>query len=142
LSTLARYLLFQLPGFAIAAVVAVALTEAEVVSGTTALVAVALWAVKDALMYPFVKEAYRPDSAASPADRLIGTIGTSCEPIAPQGYARIGAELWRCRAHRATPIEAACRVRVVAAQGLTLTVEALDREPASATEAPPAPPAH
>ncbi|MEE8475126.1 MAG: NfeD family protein [Myxococcota bacterium] len=84
----------------------------------------ALWLLKDVLMFPVLRVAYEADGGrGGPAD-LIGARGTANQVLAPEGYIRIGAELWRARVvggRESVPIGGAVRVQAV--EGLTLIVE-------------------
>ena len=57
---------------------------------------------------------------------LIGEIGTVKQTIDPEGKVLVHGELWRARS--ATLLEIGCKVRVVAVDGLTATVEAVPPE--------------
>jgi len=53
---------------------------------------------------------------------LVGQTGVAREALSPEGQVLVQGELWRAVA-RDTPVEQGSRVRVVEANGLTLTVE-------------------
>jgi membrane-bound serine protease (ClpP class) len=53
---------------------------------------------------------------------LVGQTGVARGPLSPEGQVLVHGELWRAVA-RGTPVEDGSRVRVVDANGLTLTVE-------------------
>ena len=57
---------------------------------------------------------------------LIGEIGTVKQAIDPEGRVLVHGELWRARS--AAVLEVGCKVRVVAVDGLTATVEAMPPE--------------
>ena len=57
---------------------------------------------------------------------LIGEIGTVKQTIDPEGRVLVHGELWRARS--ATVLDVGCKVRVVAVEGLTATVEAMPPE--------------
>ena len=84
---------------------------------------IAVWVVKDVVMFPFVRIAYQPGSGDG-ARSLIGARGTAEDALRPSGYVRISAELWRAELEPgASPVEAGDRVRVTGLRGLTLVVE-------------------
>lgn len=56
---------------------------------------------------------------------LLGQIAVAVTPLAPDGQVLVHGELWR--AHSSAPAQRDAQVRVVAAEGLTLTVEPLPR---------------
>jgi membrane protein implicated in regulation of membrane protease activity len=90
---------------------------------------IALWVVKDAVMFPFVRIAYQPDSRGGAAS-LVGARGTAQDALSPSGYVRISAELWRAELRPGTPpVEPGDRIRVLGVRGLTLVVEPDDGEP-------------
>ncbi len=57
-------------------------------------------------------------------EHLIGATGEATERLAPSGHIRVLGELWEARSSAEVPPGA--RVRVVAVNGLTLEVEAVD----------------
>jgi membrane protein implicated in regulation of membrane protease activity len=120
---LAKYLLFQLPGMALAGVALIALVRVWDLSPSAALLLFAVWVVKDFAMYPLLRSAYaggRHDAG----EALVGALGTAREQLDPAGYVRIGAELWRAEVSREhAPVESGAAVRVRAVRNLTLHVE-------------------
>ena len=121
-----RYLLFQLPGMGIAVVVLTGLVEIWDMRFTTAFVLFALWVAKDLALYPFLKVAYEPGgTGVNGPDALLGNLGVAQEDLDPEGYVKIGPELWRaCIAHEAESIARGAPVRVVRMRDLTVVVEA------------------
>jgi membrane protein implicated in regulation of membrane protease activity len=94
---------------------------------------IALWVIKDAILFPFVRIAYQPGSGGGAAS-LVGARGTAQEKLDPSGYVRISAELWRAELRSGSPpVERGHRVRVLGVRGLTLVVEP-DESEASAGE--------
>jgi membrane protein implicated in regulation of membrane protease activity len=84
---------------------------------------IALWVIKDAILFPFVRIAYQPTSGGGAAS-LVGARGTAQERLDPSGYVRISAELWRAELRSESPaVERGQRVRVLGVRGLTLVVE-------------------
>jgi membrane-bound ClpP family serine protease len=125
-TTLQRYLLFQVPGWLLVSTVVFLLFRSAVVSRNTALVLVALWVVKDLVLYPMFKGAYRKQHNAGDAG-LIGLEAVAVDGLDPSGFVRVRGERWRARvAPGAAPIAAGTRVRVLAVEGLTLTVTAAE----------------
>jgi membrane protein implicated in regulation of membrane protease activity len=119
-----RYLVLQTPGWALAALGAGALVRWFEVDPRIAGALFALWVIKDFVLYPFLRVAYAsgdPDPAAA----LVGERAIAQETLAPDGYVRIGAELWRAELPSgAQPVARGASVRVRAVRGLTLLVEA------------------
>ena len=126
-STRVRYALFQLPGaFAVAGLLFL-LVHGWDLSPRIAALFLLLWVLKDAALYPFVRKAYEPSSGGG-ADALIGAEATVCDRLGPEGYVRVGHELWRARLRGGTA-EKGDRVRVLEVRGLTLVVEPAPEEP-------------
>ena len=129
-STLAKYVVLQIPGFVL---VSSGLTLSVWLFGFSSTLAgglLALWILKDALMYPIVRVAYEhadPDATT----HLVGALGVAQARIDGEGWVKIGSELWRADLERgAAAIDAGSEVRVVAVRGLTLRVEAVHTAPA------------
>ena len=99
---------------------------------TTAVLLFALWVAKDLALYPFVKVAYASGHThENGPDTLLGNLGVAQEDLDPEGYVKIGSELWRARAARGSEsISSGEAVRVVRTRDLTVVVEAArDDEP-------------
>jgi membrane protein implicated in regulation of membrane protease activity len=95
-STGVRYLLFQLPGAAIvAALLSVAIARGWL-DFAMAVGAFGMWVLKDALLYPFLRNAYERDVESYPA-KLVGRTGRAREDLAPDGYVSVAGELWRAK---------------------------------------------
>lgn len=120
---LAKYLLFQLPGMALAGAALVLLVRVWDLAPGTAGLLFAFWVIKDLALYPLLRSAYaggHPDGTES----LIGALGTARERLDPDGYVRIGGELWRAEVSPdSAPVEMGEAVRVRAVRNLTLQVE-------------------
>ena len=120
---LAKYLMFQVPGMALAGVVLVALVRIWGLSPRTALLLFAFWVIKDIAMYPLLRNAYA-GSSHDAGEALVGALGTARERLDPAGYVRVGSELWRAEVSAEHgPVESGAAVRVRAVQNLTLQVE-------------------
>jgi membrane protein implicated in regulation of membrane protease activity len=90
--------------------------------GWLAVAACAAWVAKDAVLFAFVRDAYSVGVRA-PAEALLGARGVATEAIDPDGYVRVGHELWRARlAPGAAPIASGAAVLVESVEGLTLRV--------------------
>jgi membrane-bound ClpP family serine protease len=122
-STFARYLLFEIPGWAVAAAVLALLVHLDQMHARTAWILFALFVGKDFALYPVLRVGYQP-SARDGSALLVGALGTARERLDPEGWVRVGAELWRAEVARGhAPVEAGAAVRVVAVDSMTLHVE-------------------
>ncbi len=120
-----RYLLIQVPGWILAAVILYALHRWLGLPAWLAWGLMAAEVVKDFVLYPFLRRAYET-SEPTGAERLIGQIGVVRQAVAPEGYVELRGELWRAEAAAGSPPAlTGTRVRVVGAQGLTLVVQPL-----------------
>jgi membrane-bound ClpP family serine protease len=118
----ARYALFQVPGWAVAAILAEIAVLWLGVSAWIAWGGVALWVAKDAVMFPLVRRAYERGAATH---GHVGERGVADGAIDPAGWVRVGHERWRARlAPGAGAIEAGAPVQVIAIDGLELRVAA------------------
>jgi membrane protein implicated in regulation of membrane protease activity len=120
-STWLRYCLFQLPGALAVAGLLFLLVRWWDLAPRTAALLLLLWVAKDLALYPFVRRAYEARSGGGAA-ALVGALATARERLDPEGYVRVGHELWRARV-RGSPAEQGASVRVVEVRGLTLVVE-------------------
>jgi membrane-bound serine protease (ClpP class) len=66
-------------------------------------------------------------------ENLLGATGKVTDGLAPSGHIRVLGELWE--AHANSDLPAGSSVRVVAVNGLTLEVEALEETPTGASGA-------
>ena len=121
MSSLVRYVLFQVPGIVVLGAILYVLVDFFDLEYRLAGAVLLVWIIKDALLYPIVRRAYETthDSAHS---RLVGRRAEVVEPLSPDGYVRIGGELWRARTKQA-PIKRGESVVVESAAGLWLEVE-------------------
>ncbi len=124
--TLQKYIVMQIPGATMVAFLLVALYYMGTLSGGLAALMMVGWCAKDAVMYRFVRSAYEPGPLHG-TDALIGRPAVVVEACAPEGRIRIGAEHWVARPQaEGQSFAAGDAVRVVAAVGYTLQVEAID----------------
>jgi membrane-bound ClpP family serine protease len=118
-----RYVLLEIPGWVVAAALLLLLERIGEIHTGTALLLFGAWVVKDFLLYPVLRVGYMPSSPDG-SGSLVGAVGTARERLAPNGYVRVGSELWQAElASGQAPVEAGERVRVLAVRGLTLRVE-------------------
>ena len=69
---------------------------------------------------------------ATGVENLVGAVGTTVEPLDPEGHIRVQGELWQARASEEVP--AGTKVRVVAVDELTLEVETAEAPPVLPTQ--------
>jgi membrane protein implicated in regulation of membrane protease activity len=119
---LATYLLWQLPGWIVAAVVLASAMEAFGLPVAVATILLVLYVGKDLALFPVMRAVFRPSASS----RYVGATGVAVEPLAPAGYIRVGGELWKAQTSGAR-VAPGTPVVVRAARGLTLLVE--PREP-------------
>ncbi|HEX2225638.1 MAG TPA: NfeD family protein [Candidatus Binatia bacterium] len=117
-----RYLFFQIPGWAITAIAAVALVEWEIIPRWLALLGFGGLVLKDLVSFPFLRSAYE-GTVTSGSEALIGRKGIAQGDLAPEGYVKIHLELWRAVAEPSRhTIPAGTEVEVVRAEGMRLVV--------------------
>lgn len=123
-AVLAKYWALQVPGAALVAVVLLGAADHFAWPLWAVWTAVALWVVKDAVLYPFLWRAYYPSDPAALPFPLEGTVGVALDRIEPSGPVRVWGELWRARLAGGTRhIERGEKVRVRGRDGLTLLIE-------------------
>jgi len=119
----AKYVLLQLPALAMLTLVLWLLRHWGVIPSWVFWGLIALWAVKDALLFPLVWRAYDPDASAA-VDPLVGAQGVASQRLDPAGYIRVRGELWQAElAPGETAVEEGEPVRVREVRGLNLLVE-------------------
>ena len=124
-STLRRYLLLQLPGLTLGAAALWLLVQGSLISSELGLGLFALWIAKDLALYPVLRVGYE-DSNPDISEQLVGALGSARSELDPEGWVRVGAELWRARCRpEDAPVAADTTVRVMFVRGLLLEVEAL-----------------
>jgi membrane protein implicated in regulation of membrane protease activity len=85
-------------------------------------ISIAVWVLKDAILFPFVWRAY--DSGRPEDDRITGARGIAKERLAPSGYVFVRGELWKAVLMKGIPpIEEGEGVLVHGKKGLTLVVK-------------------
>jgi membrane protein implicated in regulation of membrane protease activity len=119
-----KYLLFQIPGWIIAATVLALLVRWESLSKSLAVVCFIGWLVKDLLVYPFFRRAYEPSVTGSA--RLVGSKGIAEGDLNPNGYIRVRGELWRAVVRPGDQVvKSGAEVEVVSAERMEVFVRAL-----------------
>jgi len=125
---LLRYALLQLPGLVLLVLILVFVQRwvdlpAWVFWGSTA-----IWVVKDAILFPFVRRAYDWDHPQG-VNSMVGARGIAKERLAPLGYVQVRNELWKAELMEGSlPLEKGERVRVEGVHGLRLFVQPGDEE--------------
>lgn len=122
-SPFAKYMMLEAPGWALAAVVLGFLSWSDYLSLPLAALLLALWIGKDFALWPILRIGYE-DSHAGGTEGLVGALGTVRERLDPEGYVRVGSELWRAVvSSELAPVEPGTAVRVIEVRELTLRVE-------------------
>jgi membrane protein implicated in regulation of membrane protease activity len=120
--TFSRYLLFQLPGWAVVGLLLAGLSALGVLDTGIATAVFVVWVSKDFLLYPLLRRAYEPGEA-SPAARLVDSEALARHGLEREGYVELHGELWRAElAPGEPPVPPGQRVRVRDVRGLTLLV--------------------
>lgn len=122
MSPFLRYLLFQTPGWCVAAGIAAGLHSMFGVPGKIAASMVALLVALDFALYPLFRHSYSARSATG-VESLIGEHGIAQTALEPRGFVVIRGERWQARLADASDRAATgARVQVLAVRGLTLVV--------------------
>ncbi|MGH8639995.1 MAG: NfeD family protein, partial [Burkholderiales bacterium] len=95
MSVFASYLVAQLPGWLLAFIAVWALQRAGALPSWGSAILLAMWVVKDLLMYSVMRRFYQPQS---PSARMVGEAGTAVTDLSPTGFVRVSGELWQARA--------------------------------------------
>ena len=120
---LLRYWLLQLPALALLVLILMFAQRWVDLPAWIFWGSLAIWVVKDAVLYPFVWRAYdweRSEDSSS----MVGAKGIAKELLAPLGYVQVRGELWKAElAGGYEPVEEGEPVLVQKIRGLTLIVE-------------------
>ncbi len=118
---LTRYVVLQLPGWAVAAALLVWLWPATGLGPLAGFGAFALWVAKDFAIFPLIRVGYEPGKTG--VERLIGLEAIVSHAISPVGHVRLQGERWRAElAPGELPIPEGAIVEIRSASGLTLSV--------------------
>jgi membrane protein implicated in regulation of membrane protease activity len=122
LRVVVKYGLLQLPGQAAFVLIFLLLRQVLEMPATMMWGLFALWVGKDVVLFFFLWRFYDPDQQ-SDRYRMVGRKGVALTRLNPDGYVRVRAERWLAGlAEESPPVEQGETVRVVAADGLKLTV--------------------
>lgn len=121
MSPFQRYVGVQFPSWILAAVVVWGLHHWMGLRWAWSAALLLAYVVKDFLLYPLLRKAYEEDGRSG-AEPLVGRTGIVVEELNPSGYVRVRGELWRAES-TGDSIPAGVAVRVVSAEGMTLTVK-------------------
>ena len=125
---LLRYFLLQLPGIFFIAALIILLYLIKAVSFKVIWIVLAVWVIKDIVLYPLVWRSY--DLSPNPGKAsMIGQRGVALEAINPAGYVMVNGESWSARLkNKKSVIRKDEPVYVSDVQGLTLIVRPLTPE--------------
>lgn len=120
--TFARYLIFQVPAWGIALVVAWGLDASATLPRFWIGLGLGAFVILDLLIYPFVRSAYehRPHDAGQ---GLVGRTARVVVTLDPNGWVQLGSERWRAQRDAEGPaIEVGTTVCVSELRGQVLLV--------------------
>lgn len=120
---LVRYLLVQVVGWVLLALVLGVLHLWFELPLWVAWTLLGMLVVKDVVLYPWVRDAYddKPGRWVG-VERVIGQRGIVVEELAPRGSVRVAGERWAAESASGVPIREGGSVLVLAVNGLTLSV--------------------
>jgi len=116
-----KYLLLEMPGWLLVGALAWGARSWWGLPDWAALGIVAAFVIKDLVLFPFVKHAYEVEMREN-GSHLVGTIASVEQALDPEGWVRLGPELWRARAAQGEDLPTGTRVSVEGVDGLTLRV--------------------
>ncbi len=117
-----RYWLLQLPALALLVLILIFAQRWVDLPSWLFWGALAIWVVKDAVLYPFVWRAYDWNHSAD-THSMLGRRGIAKGRLAPSGYVQVRGELWKAElAEGSQPVEEGEAILVEEIRGLTLIV--------------------
>jgi membrane-bound ClpP family serine protease len=123
LRILVRYALFQLPALVLLVLILILVRRWVDLPNWFAWGIIAVWVVKDAVLFPFVWPSYERGQVED-VNSIAGERGIAEERLAPAGYIRVHGELWQAEVMGGGyTIDRGEEVRGQATRGLTLLVQ-------------------
>jgi len=118
-----RYSLFQIPSLLVVIFLIFTVNHWYPLGDLLKIVIILLWALKDILMFPFVRKAYSQKDRDK-SKSILGETGVAIEVINPKGFVKIRGEIWQAElTENDIPILKGDRVEVVNIDGLKLKVQ-------------------
>ena len=125
-----RYLLFQLPGCVVAALVLALLVRWGQLSPAIAYALFGIWVLGEIALFPVFRVAYEPGGKHTGVEAIVGKLAIARDDLDPEGSVQLGAERWRAvAAPECAPVAAGTAVRVREVRQLTLVVESAGTAP-------------
>lgn len=122
MSTWQRYLIFQIPGWLIAAAVLLGLAYWKLLPPWLGIVGFFVWVLKDLMLYPLLHRAYQTNVKTG-LQALVGARAFVHDDLSPKGFVRLQGELWCAQALPANQmIVAGTEVEIVSAEHMTVFV--------------------
>jgi membrane-bound serine protease (ClpP class) len=119
---LKRYVLFQIPAIVILTLLYFLINEFYPIPVLIFLVFIAIWILKDIILYPFTWKAYDV-RRTSIEQALVGEKGIVIKSLNPEGHVRIKGEIWKAQIQSGgANIKKGSKVIVERANGLKLIV--------------------
>ncbi len=129
-----KYLLLQVPGWILVALVVAILLHWQWIGARAAALVVVLWLAKDLVLYPLYRPALTSQPPATGAAALVGARGRSLTAVNGQGQVEVAGERWLARACEGGPIGAGTPVEVVTFSELELHVRSVEPDSGGARD--------
>ncbi|HUT70336.1 MAG TPA: NfeD family protein [Desulfatiglandales bacterium] len=118
-----KYTLLQLPALVFLALILHVIRQWVEIPAWLIWGIIALWVVKDVVLFFFVWRAYDQNPLAD-ANSMVGLHGVAKDRLAPSGYVEVHGELWQAEVMEGgPPVESGKGIRVRGIRGLTLIVQ-------------------
>jgi len=128
MATVIKYCLLQIPGLMLVGIGLFLLHDWGWITGQTACIVLAVWIIKDALLYPVYRPALMGGNDTG-GQALVGHTGRVKDALDPRGLVEVAGERWQAvREAETEDIPAGTRVKIIAAHGMVLTVRPVGRE--------------
>lgn len=123
LKTLLRYVFLQLPIPVLLGVIYLISRQYDSIPSQIILIVLAVWLIKDIILYPLVWKAYQPHNIEE-SESMQGLKGKALTDVNPTGRVEVRGEIWQARVVKErNPVIKNDTVRIVRVQNLTLIVE-------------------
>lgn len=125
MTPLSRYILVQIPGWFAISLLLVWCVALQWLSISVAISLMAIWIIKDALLYPLCRIAFQTGPPTG-AKALVGKKAEVVTTLSPDGQVKIDGERWQATSADGETINAGQLIRIIDSDEMKLIVKTAD----------------